>query len=90
MWAWWAVAEVGMQRLKGLLHVAQDNIPSGPIFKARLLHIRIIVDIKQGAVGKISPTAFQKRVCWYWNRAGCGATELENRSWGWGILCHIR
>ena len=57
-------------------YVTQDNTPLGPIFKARLLHIRINVDIKQGVVGKISPTAFRKRVYWYWNRAGCGVTEL--------------
>ena len=30
--------------------MTQDNTPPAPIFKARLLHIRINVDIKQGVV----------------------------------------
>ena len=57
-------------------YVTQKNTPPGPIFKARLLCTRINVDIKQGVVGKISPTAFRERACWYWNLAGCGVTEL--------------
>ena len=32
-------------------YVTQYNTPPGPIIKARLLHIRINVDIKQGVVG---------------------------------------
>ena len=59
----------------GRPQVTQDNTPPGPILKARLLHSKKIVGPEQGAVGKIRPMAFRKRVVWYWSRTWCGVTK---------------
>ena len=59
-------------------YVAQDNTPPGPILKARLLRIRIDVDINQtGCRWKDLANIFPKTCllvlesCWV-----CGVTEL--------------
>ncbi len=52
-------------RTAALYVTTQDNTPPGSIFKAQVLHGRMIVSPEKSGTGKISSRAVRKRVVWF-------------------------